>query len=613
MRAGAVCVLSGLIGASSWRGGNAADPQPYDVTITPTGNADIDQAVTSSATLVSLRDSAAVGPFALLARARADAARFETVLESYGYYDGRVRITIAGRPLNDPELPALLVASADGTPVPVAVSLTPGKLFHLGQIDIQGDVPPKARAALGLTTGAPALAADVLAGRDRLLAELRATGHALARVSEPQAMLHPPSEALDISIEADPGPQVSLGAISFSGLKRTHEAFVRTRLLLHPGEQYDPVAIEAARRDLAGLGPFSSVRSDPSATLDPAGHLPMQVAVTERAPRTVNFAAAYSTDIGGNISASWMHRNLFGDAERLTLSGSATELGNTEGLAPGYRVSADLTLPDWRRRDESISFNAMAVNETLNAYARTAVLGGMTVERKLNPRLTASVGLQASQSYIVQQNDGHNYTLLQTPMILRYDTTQASLDPWSGVRAALTVTPAQSMNNPVATFVISQASASVYVDLGAELNAAPGRTVLAARGLVGAVQGASTMDLPPDQRFYAGGGGSVRGFRFQSIGPQFADGTPQGGNAVDTGSIELRQRIGESYGAVAFVDAGQVGTTGVPFVGNVSVGTGVGARYYTSFGPIRLDVAVPVNRLPGGDAFELYLGIGQSF
>jgi translocation and assembly module TamA len=190
----------------------------------------------------------------------------------------------------------------------------------------------------------------------------------------------------------------------------------------------------------------------------------------------------------------------------------------------------------------------------------------------------------------------------------KYDTTQAPLDATHGVRAALMVTPVESFSNRNATFVIAQASGSTYFDFGTA-----GRSVLAVRGLVGAVEGAGTFDLPPDQRFYAGGGGTVRGYRFQSIGDQFSDNRPVGGTSVDVGSVEFRQRIGASYGAVAFVDAGQLGNSGVPFEGDVRVGAGVGARYYTSFGPIRVDVAVPLNKLPGGDVFEAYIGIGQAF
>jgi translocation and assembly module TamA len=170
------------------------------------------------------------------------------------------------------------------------------------------------------------------------------------------------------------------------------------------------------------------------------------------------------------------------------------------------------------------------------------------------------------------------------------------------------LTPTQSFGSSSATFALAQLSGSTYIDLSGA-----GRSVVALRGLVGKAFGADVFALPPDQRFYAGGSGTVRGFRYQSIGPQFADGKPTGGTAVSAGSVEFRQRILGNYGVVAFVDAGQVTANGSPFTGGWRVGAGVGARYYTAIGPIRLDVAIPLNREPGGDAFELYIGIGQAF
>jgi translocation and assembly module TamA len=157
-------------------------------------------------------------------------------------------------------------------------------------------------------------------------------------------------------------------------------------------------------------------------------------------------------------------------------------------------------------------------------------------------------------------------------------------------------------------FVIVQASAATYIDLSND-----GRSVLALRGLVGGVEGASPLDIPPDQRFYAGGSGTIRGYRYQSVGPSFPDGLPTGGTSINTGTIEFRQRFGTSYGAVAFIDAGQVGSNGVPFTGDVRVGAGVGMRYYTAIGPIRFDIAVPLIHQRKSDILEVYIGLGQAF
>jgi translocation and assembly module TamA len=170
-----------------------------------------------------------------------------------------------------------------------------------------------------------------------------------------------------------------------------------------------------------------------------------------------------------------------------------------------------------------------------------------------------------------------------------------------------------SLGRGQASFAILQLSGSRYFDLSALGIGRPGRSILALRGLVGSVAGASQFELPPDQRFYAGGSATVRGFRYQSIGPRFPDGTPIGGTAIDAGTVELRQRLVGNFGMAAFVDAGQVSAGNRPFAGTVRVGIGLGIRYYTPIGPIRLDAAAPVDRRPGGDAFEVYIGLGEAF
>jgi translocation and assembly module TamA len=136
--------------------------------------------------------------------------------------------------------------------------------------------------------------------------------------------------------------------------------------------------------------------------------------------------------------------------------------------------------------------------------------------------------------------------------------------------------------------------------------------VIALRGLLGSIVGGSNLEVPPDQRLYAGGSATVRGYAYQSIGPQFPDGNPVGAKSVDAATIEFRQRIGEDWGAAAFLDAGQA-SAGTPFTGSLHTGAGVGARYYTPIGAVRVDVAVPLRREPGGDSFEFYIGLGQAF
>jgi translocation and assembly module TamA len=234
----------------------------------------------------------------------------------------------------------------------------------------------------------------------------------------------------------------------------------------------------------------------------------------------------------------------------------------------------------------------------------------------LSPEWTLSLGVTGEQENIVQQGVSRDYTLLALPFTAKYDTTGLTnplLDPTHGARVTLTATPTQSLGHKTSTFAILQATGSTYFDVGRYLFDTAGRSVLALRALIGSVQGAGQFELPPDQRFYGGGSATVRGFKYQSIGPLFPNNDPIGGTAIDAGTVEFRQRLFGDFGAVAFVDAGQVSAQNTPFSGTLRVGLGAGVRYYTPIGPIRLDVAVPANKPPGGDRFEIYLGLGQAF
>lgn len=599
-----VLVLLVLLGGAVSR---AADPVAYQTSIAATGDAPLDQVLHDSSTLLSLQSTAPVSPFALVARAQDDAGRLLTALHSWGYYAGAVTITIDGRGLDDPGLIDALRQAPAAPPVPVAVRITPGPLFQLGTVTVRGELPTSIEATLELHQGDPARAAKVLAAGARLLAKLQADGYALATVAPPVAILHPDSRTLDVSFVVHAGQRVDIGPITFSGLDRVNESYVRNRLTLHQGDRFDPAKIDAARADLAALGVFSEVRAEPASAVDAAGQLPLRIVVTERKPRSVDLGLAYSTDLGASPSVGWHHRNLFGNAEQLNLTGSLTE-GGTAQTALGYKVGAQFIKPDFLARDQSLQVEVDALRQYLQAYHQDGVLESVTITRPLWPHVTASVGLSGEQEYITQESVGRSYDLVGLPLGLKYDSSNSPLDPTRGIRAGLSVTPTQSLSGPGATFAVMQMSASTYLDLDGN-----GRSVVALRGLLGEVSGAGQFSLPPDQRFYAGGSATVRGFRYQSLGPQFADGKPQGGTSIGTGTVELRQRLWGDWGMAAFFDAGQVTANGAPLHETWRIGAGLGVRYFTSIGPIRLDVAVPVNRAPGGDSFELYIGLGQAF
>jgi translocation and assembly module TamA len=612
-----VLMLTGL--CTTIRPSAAADPQPYQVTFPKTGDKTLDEALRASSQLESLREKGPVGPLALVLRAQQDVARLETVLQSFGYYQGRVAITIDDRPLDDSALPDAIAALPAETKSAVAITAELGPRYRVGEVKFEGNVPEGMRERLGIAPGMPAIATDILASRDRLQAALLDEGYALARVDPPVAYENPGERVLELTFKVDAGPRVDLGEIRITGLRDVNESFVRNRLLVRSGDRFNPPSIERARQDLLSVGVFSGVTVRPDNELDRSGRLPLTFEVQERPRRALGFSAAYSTDLGGSVGANWSHRNLFGKAEQLNFSASLLNLGGTATTDIGYNVTGQFIKPDFLRRDQSLQFNVGALKQSLDAYDQTAILGGVHLNRKLTATWSGSVGVSAIQEQITQQGVTRDFTLLGLPVSLRYDSTgrvNPLEDPTRGVIGSATVTPTFSLaggETGNSFFTLMQVSAATYLDLGRFDIAPPGRSVIALRAMAGTALGASQFDLPPDQRFYGGGSATVRGFRYQSIGPRFADGTPAGGTSIDAGSIELRQRLFGNFGAVAFVDAGRVNASGGPFQGTLHMGAGAGIRYYTVIGPLRLDFAVPLTDVPNNDSFQVYIGLGQAF
>jgi len=611
----------------------AADPQAYKVELAPVGNDDIDETLKATSDLIALRASAPVSPFGLIARARSDTDRLKTALESFGYYESQVTVRINGKLLTDPSLGDTLAALPKDSTAQVAVSFAMGTLYHLRRIDIDvdGEVPLDARETLDLKSGQPAVASAVLAGGARLLSALQEQGYAFAQVDAPIAYEAADAPVLDLSFHVIAGRKVNVGEIHIQGLKRVHESLVRRRLLLHSGELYKPSAIEAARRDLLALNVFAQVSVQIGTKAEESGGVPITFKIVERLRHAISLSAAFSSDLGGSGGATWTDRNVFGNAEQLTFAASVINLGGSDTTGTGYDTSVKYLIPEFLHRDQSLQFAVAAIKQQLQAYDQTAKTTSVTLNRKLSTIWSVSAGLSTTDERIIQDTSvtantagqivpvpqTFNYTLVALPLSLNYDSTNLPSpleDPRHGFRGSLSVTPTLAIGHPNATFLITQIKVSTYFDLNNLLPIAPGRSVLAARALAGIAAGAGELSLPPDQRFYAGGTSTIRGYGYQLVGPVFPQtDIPVGGTAITAGGLEFRQRFYSSWGAVAFVDAGQVSASLKPLHSDVRVGAGAGARYYTPIGPIRFDIAVPVGRRPGEDSFEVYIGLGQAF
>ncbi len=593
-----------LLGAPA----DAADPVHYTVSFAPSGDPTLDSLLRQTSALVSLQKTLPPAPFALVGRARADAQQFLTVLHSQGYDDGSVTITINGAALDDPNLPDALTQAPASATAKVQIAPAKGARFKLGQVATPGLPSGFSLPAVMVRPGQSAFAAPILAAQPALLTALHNAGYAYATVGEPVAVADPASHLLDVTYSITPGPRVDIGPISFTGLKRMDAAFLRRHIALAPGQPYSDTAIQTARDSLLGLGVFSSVTPEPPAPVTAQDEAPITFRTLEQKRHAVTLSGLYATDTGISIGTSWLNRNLFGHAETLTLSAMANDLGGTGTTAPGYDLKAVFAKPDFYARGQTLNLSVEGLKESLTAYSRRALLVGASLNRPIGATKTITYGPSFISERVDQQGATRTYVLLQFPIAFNWNTSDSLLEPTHGFNASLTLTPTMPIVGKSHMFLIALGSMAGYVPVEAN-----NWGIIAMRGQVGTIQGAHHFQVPPDQRFYAGGSGTVRGYTYQTIGPLFPDDTPEGGAAMDAFSLELRQHITKTIGIVPFIDAGQVSASNAPFMGTVRVGAGIGARYYTGIGPIRLDITVPLTRTAGSSGFALYIGLGEAF
>lgn len=551
----------------------------------------------------------------LLQAAQVRRARMVSALRSRAYYDSRVVATVSNQPIEEAAALDAIDAKPEAEKVDFKFDVATGPVYRVVSLDIDGpsEVVSKdiVRSKLDLLPGQPADAATVIATENQILTQVREHGYALAHMDRREVVIDHATREAHITYYLAVGPSATMGPVTFSGTEKIDIVYLQKRVPFKEGEPYTPDKVSALRDRLTGLGVFSSVRIKPADKLTPNGELPIDVDLKDRAPRTIGFGVSYETILGAGVNASWVNRNLFGQAESLRITGEVNHIG--QGSIPddlGYSLKFDFLKPDVWRPEQDFYANAQALREVLPAYTRRAVLLGFGLRRKISPHLSVAFGLSGEVSDILDNfSNDSTYELLGAPLSATLNEANSDTDPTKGYKFVVNATPyADLKNNDM--FAILKVIGTGYLDLSGE-----GRSVIAGRAAFGTIPGGTTAQIPPDKLFYAGGGGSIRGFTYQSAGPRDAYNNPLGGASLIETSLEFRQRIGKSWGAVAFIDAGGAYSNTTPNFSEMEprVGTGVGVRYYTSFGPARLDFGIPLNPRQGDAPFGIYVSLGQSF
>lgn len=406
-----------------------------------------------------------------------------------------------------------------------------------------------------------------------------------------------------VELVADVGREGRFGSLAMKGNGSVKDSYIRRLVPWREGDCFRRDKIESYKTALLQSGLFSQAEIIlPEDGPDEDGTVPITLSLKERAQRTIGAGLTYYSDEGPGGVLSWEHRNFLGAAERLEAELALSALKQS--------LSADFTKPYFLRKDQSLSLNAALRRQDTDAFEELAIDAGGAISRKFGKHLSASTGLDASLLRIKDhaQNTSENYALLSAPQALSYDTRNDKLDPYKGINLSLTGEPFFDLLGQADPFFKLQLTASSYLSLSDSHT-----TVLASKAGLGTIQGADIDSVPATERFYAGGGGSVRGYGYQEVGPQL-DGDPTGGLSLATLSLELRTKFTDKFGGVAFIDAGSVSEESAPTFSDMAVGAGVGVRYYTAFGPIRFDIATPLTQKEDLDQnYQFYISIGQAF
>jgi len=543
-----------------------------------------------SSTLVGRRDDPPPSPAALRRRVDGDIAGFETAAT----FEAEIR----------PAAPGL----SEAAPLEVVIAAVPGALYTVDEIEIRStdDASPAVginlpRDRLALKLGAAARAADVIAAEGEIVRMLHERGHPLAEAGDRTVLVDHDAAAMRVTYRVDTGPAARFGPVAVEGAETVDPGFVLRRLPWRFGETADARRVEEARRNLASTGLFTTVGVQFGEAVDAEGLLPVRVSVTERPHRTIGAGLGLSTAEGFSVNAFWTHRNLFGGAERLDI---AARLGEVES-----KLTGDLRLPDVFLNDQDLVLSAGVSQENTDGYDAQRIAVGGRFERRVSAILTVDYGMTLERSLIDENGEEKRFNLVGLPVGATVDTSDDLLNPTRGGRSRVRFTPYLATLGSSVGFYSVTARHSHYLALD---NA--GDLVLAGRVGAGATVGASTGNLPADKRFYAGGSGSVRGYGFQKIGPLDASNDPLGGRSMFEFGAELRWRVHGDFGIVPFIDGGQVYETETPdFGAPIQWAAGLGLRYYTPIGPIRADIAFPLNPRSSDDRFQVYFSLGQAF
>ena len=487
----------------------------------------------------------------------------------------------------------------------ITLNIIPGPQYTYGKVEIlfENNVPDneiqnKIASNLTIKEGEQARAEPVITSEAGILNSLPKFGYPFVDGVKREFIVDHKLRVLNVTFKVDTGIRRKIGIVELKGLNTVDERYVRKFITWPQDSYYEQHYINELRNRIIKSNLFAGVTVD----ITPgAGDLAnITVNHTEAKHRTIGTSAGYSTAEGFGGEVSWEHRNFTGDGKRLKITARTSEIEQS--------LASRLEVPHFKRLDQTLSFEGVARRQDTDAFFAHVLETRAGIDRVITTNLALLANIDLEYSDVTDTLGDRDFFLISLPFGVRWDSSDNLLDPNRGLRASLITAPSYGIGETSFEFLKSEFRASAYFPLMAS-----DKLIFAARTRIGSIIGVDTNTLPAIRRFFSGGGGSIRGYAFQRVGPLGSDDNPFGGRSVNEFATELRWKFENNLGMVLFAEGGNVYNETTPQFKDFRYAAGVGARYATGFGPVRFDVAFPLNKRPGDSSFQIYISLGQAF
>ncbi len=564
----------------------AAELENYEVNFEGTDIPEVLEKLHDNSKLVELQDRPPKTELALKHRAEEDVPNLIKALHSLAYYNAHVKIDY----------------DFTQTPPLVNIFIEPGPVYPLVNFTILPESINITYEDLCISLFEPALPETILQAEEDLIDILNNSGYALAKITKRDVIADQATKEVSVILEVDQGPLATFGKTTIIGEKEVLETFIRNKIKWSEGEIYDPALIERTISALEATGLFKTIAITPQELLDDETSLPIQIDVDEAKHRSIGFGVGYSTQRGPGVTAEWENRNLFSMGERIRLF--------TNLLWKTQEVKVSYVKPDYLRPDQDLVLATELKRDLTRGFHEESFTMGAALERQVTEKTRLSLGVMYKQLYTTKSENNGDFNLFKVPFVYRWNDTDNILDPQKGATMFFKSVPTVQFLDKPFVYCINQFIGTAYFPLAED-----GKFVLASKINVGSIVGGPNHSLPIPEKFFAGSENTLRGYNYYTVSPLDHNSKPIGGRSMIIYTLEGRWKVNDQWGVVGFFEAGNVYKPSFPaFDRKVLKSIGIGGRYYTPVGPLRLDIAFPLDRRPGIDrSFQIYFSVGQAF